>query len=124
MHDWWTDQYYAGAAPPTQQPWFTDVSQRLSHIPDMFPSPAAVQHTADKASSAADTIEKQANQFGDDSRRTLLMAQASIISANKQLEETSQHVQSTAKTVKYVVIGIGGLAGVALLFHILRESAG
>ncbi len=78
---------------------------------------------SDKISSTADTVANQANQIGDDARRTLAVTQASIVDASKHIEDTAKQTQSTAKTIEYVVLGIGALATVAILFHIIKQSS-
>jgi hypothetical protein len=81
-----------------------------------------VTDVGDKTAQAADTVKVQANAVGDDARRTMAMMQASMVAANKNLEDASRKAQATADAIKYVALGVGGLATVALLFHIIKQS--
>lgn len=105
---------------------FQGLGEALGTVPSTFGAPSRIERklsdTTDKTSQAADTVKTQANQVGDDARRTMAVFQASMISGNQHIEETSRKVQQTADAIKYVVFGIGALTTVALIFHIVKQS--
>jgi hypothetical protein len=81
----------------------------LGHeIGHAFDQPASISQKADqalaKANHASDTVTQQANQVSDDARSAIADA------------------KEAAKVVKYVAFGIGGLAAVALVFHIIKTA--
>lgn len=147
-HDSYLPHHYTGAPPSADAPdWLHKaysaaqdaaqaIGQGFSHMPGLgqalgqgiarapsissvFGGPAAALSRAadvgDKASTAADTVKLQANQVGDDARRTLA-------NVNQHVEDAARQAQETGKTVQYVVIGVGALAAVAILFHIVKQS--
>ncbi len=102
------------------------LSQAFSGLPQQLGAPSRIERkvvdVGDKTADAAETVKTQANQVGDDARRTMAMMQATMIAANRHMEETSKKTQATAETIKYVVAGLGALATVAILFHIIKSA--
>lgn len=106
---------------------FEGLGQAFGGLPQQLGAPSRIERkvsdVGDKTADAADAVKLQANQVGDDARRTMAMMQATMVSANRHMEETSKKTQDTAEMVKYVVAGIGALATVAILFHIIKQSS-
>lgn len=102
------------------------LSQAFSGLPQQFGTPSRIERkvsdVGDRTADAADTVKTQANQVGDDARRTMAMMQATMIAANRHMEETSKKTQATAETIKYVVAGIGALTTVAIIFYIIKSA--
>jgi len=108
-----------------------DVGQKFaqavqSATPSLVPgalTQSGIPDAASKASDAADAMRRQANVLGDEGRRTMAIAQASLADANRQIEDTAKQAQAAAEAVKYVVIGVGALTTIALLFHIVKQAS-
>lgn len=77
----------------------------LGHsISQALDQPTSINQTIAKANLASDTVTQQANAVSDDARHAIASA------------------EEAAKVVKYVAFGIGGLAAVALVFHIIKTA--
>lgn len=117
---WWTPFQHAGQeATEALGHGLEGLGEAFGAIPQTLATPG---HIEKKAGDAADAVKTQATQVGDDARRTMQMMQASMVNANRHLEETSKSAQSTAEAIKYVALGVGALATIALLFHIVKQS--
>jgi hypothetical protein len=96
------------SSPATASDFFSQlghgISDIFSHAPDVLHAPAGVSHALDKAGRAADNVSAKADAMSEDTRRAM------------------QAAEETAKAIKYVVYGVGALAGVALVFSIIRSA--
>ena len=126
MNEYYAWDSYVGAPMPPPAPgqalasplsWETlghDLSGAAHDLGALFSGPPP----AETLSAAAETVRTQASSVGDQAKRTLGTAE----SAQKQIARAAKETADTMKAVKFVAMGIGALATVALLVHILKET--